>query len=129
MAYVNLGQIMYPVGAIYASVNSTSPATLFGGAWSQITDAALRGATSVGYVGSDTHTLTINEMPSHNHPLTDILGCGWEINNIESDRLAYARYNRGRTLGQFGQPSSQGGGAAHTNVQRSYNCYMWQRTS
>ena len=67
MAYINLGQVIYPVGAIYASANSTSPASLFGGSWTQITDAALRGATSVGYTGSDTHILTIKEMPSHIH--------------------------------------------------------------
>ena len=57
----------YPVGAIYASANSTSPASLFGGSWTQITDAALRGSTRVGYTGADTHILTINEIPSHNH--------------------------------------------------------------
>lgn len=67
MAYVNLGQVIYPVGAIYASANSTSPASLFGGSWTRITDAALRGATWVGYSGSDTHALSVNEMPSHKH--------------------------------------------------------------
>ena len=67
MAYINLGQVIYPVGAIYASANSTSPASLLGGSWTQITNAALRGATSVGYTGSDTHILTIKEMPSHIH--------------------------------------------------------------
>lgn len=67
MAYINLGQVIYPIGAIYASANSTSPASLFGGSWTQITNAALRGATSVGYTGSDTHQLTIQEMPSHRH--------------------------------------------------------------
>lgn len=67
MAYINLGQVIYPVGAIYASANSTSPASLFGGSWTQITNAALRGATGVGYTGSDTHTLTIKEIPSHRH--------------------------------------------------------------
>lgn len=67
MAYINLGQVIYPVGTIYASANSTSPASLFGGGWTQITDAALRGATSVGYTGSDTHALNVNEMPSHKH--------------------------------------------------------------
>lgn len=69
MAYINLGQVIYPVGAIYASANSTSPASLFGGSWTQITNAALRGATSVGYSGSDTHALSINEMPSHSHQI------------------------------------------------------------
>lgn len=57
----------YPVGAIYSSANSTSPASLFGGNWTQITNAALRGATWVGYSGSDTHALSVNEMPEHNH--------------------------------------------------------------
>ena len=67
MAYINLGQVIYPVGAIYASGRSISPAILFGGSWTQITNAVLRGATSVGYTGSDTHTLTIKEIPSHRH--------------------------------------------------------------
>lgn len=124
MAYVNLGQIMYPVGAIYASVNSTSPATLFGGAWSQITNAALRGATSVGYVGSDTHILTINEMPSHSHKST---------NNKQFIVFDYPNGNVGspgnQLYGYSTAVTNTGGGAAHTNVQRSYNCYMWQRTS
>lgn len=57
----------YPVGAIYASGSSTSPASLFGGSWTQITNAALRGATNVGYTGSDSHTLSANEMPKHRH--------------------------------------------------------------
>lgn len=69
MAYINLGQVIYPVGAIYASANSTSPASLFGGNWTQITNAALRGATWVGYSGSDTHALSTNEMPSHSHEI------------------------------------------------------------
>ena len=85
MAYINLGQVIYPVGAIYASANSTSPASLFGGSWTQITDAALRGATWVGYSGSDTHALNVNEMPSHRHkfrhnaadgPITDSVVVG-----------------------------------------------------
>lgn len=84
MAYINLGQVIYPVGAIYASANSTSPASLFGGSWTQITNAALRGATWVGYNGSDTHALSVNEMPSHKHnfkhnadgPITDSVVVG-----------------------------------------------------
>lgn len=35
---------IYPVGAIYMSVNSTSPATLFGGTWVQIKDTFLLAA-------------------------------------------------------------------------------------
>ena len=60
--------ILHPVNSFYISYASTSPASLFGGTWTQVTNAVIRGASSVGYTGADTHTLTTNEMPSHNHP-------------------------------------------------------------
>ena len=50
---------LYPVGSIYMSVNSTSPATLFGGTWEQIKDTFLLGSGSytLGATGgSKTHT-------------------------------------------------------------------------
>lgn len=77
---------VYPVGAIYLSVNSTSPATLFGGTWEQLKDKFLLGvgdtyttAGSTGGAASQSytpegavgeHTLTTDEIPSHNHTFT-----------------------------------------------------------
>ena len=62
---------IYPVGSIYMSVNSTSPATLFGGTWERLKDKFLLSAGdtySAGATGGEaTHTLTSNEMPSHTH--------------------------------------------------------------
>ena len=110
MAYVNLGQIIYPIGAIFASASPISPSSIFGGTWSQITgDACLMAGTAIGNTGSK--KITIAQMPSHNHPLTNKLGCGWEGNSAESDRLCYSRYKSGRVLGEFGDSSYQGGGA------------------
>lgn len=58
----------YPVGAIYSSTSSTSPGSMFGGGWTEITGAVLRGNNQAGvYSDSDTHTLTIGEMPAHSH--------------------------------------------------------------
>lgn len=79
--------MVYPVGAIYMSVVATSPATLFGGTWQQLKDrfligtgdtysnGATGGAASVSYTPAGTnsggavsnHTLTVDEIPSHNH--------------------------------------------------------------
>lgn len=63
--------LVYPIGAIYMSVVSTSPALLFGGTWERIQDKFLLCAGSsyaAGATGGEsTHTLTTNEMPSHTH--------------------------------------------------------------
>lgn len=67
----NMVDVIYPVGSIYMSVNSTSPSTLFGGTWEQLQDRFLLGASSSytagGTGGEATHTLTKDEMPSHTH--------------------------------------------------------------
>ena len=53
---------VYPVGSIYMSYNSTSPASLFGGTWTQIKDKVLMSAgdtyTGGSTGGSATHTHT-----------------------------------------------------------------------
>lgn len=60
---------IHPVGSIYISENSTSPATLFGGTWERVKDRFLLAAgdkySAGGTGGSATHTLTQDEMPSH----------------------------------------------------------------
>ena len=62
---------VYPVGSIYMSVNSTSPAALFGGTWEEIQGRFLLGRSTGHTAGStggeEEHTLTSNEMPAHTH--------------------------------------------------------------
>lgn len=63
---------IYPVGAIYMSVNSTDPAVLFGGVWKPLDQGrVLIGAGAAHPAGetggAETHTLTVGEMPAHNH--------------------------------------------------------------
>lgn len=126
MAYVNLGQVIYPIGAIFASTSSTSPSNMFGGTWSPITgDACLMAGTTVGSTGSK--KITIENMPRHNHPLADDLGCGWQANSNSSDRLFYGRYTMARHISDFGHAAYQGGGQDY--LPYSYRCYMWRRTA
>lgn len=67
MTWINLLETIYPVGSVYISTLQISPSSTIGGTWRQITDAVLRGSNSTGYTGSDTHTLTVDEMPTHRH--------------------------------------------------------------
>lgn len=77
--------LIYPVGSIYMSVNSTSPATLFGGSWTRINGYYLYAGTGGATAGSNTSgassgstggpsnntsgstAITVAQMPSHTH--------------------------------------------------------------
>lgn len=67
--FVNLLDVIYPVGSIYQSMSSTSPASTIGGTWTQL-KTFLYGSTTANQTGGEaTHTLTINEMPNHTHDM------------------------------------------------------------
>lgn len=61
----------YPVGAYYISSDPTSPTTLFGGTWERIQDRMIVAAGSTftaGTTGGSTaKTLSVQNMPYHNH--------------------------------------------------------------
>lgn len=64
--------LIYPVGAIFISVNATNPASFIGGHWEALEQGrVLIGAGSSYKAGSRggeaTHTLSVNEMPWHQH--------------------------------------------------------------
>lgn len=86
--YVNLLDIIYPVGSIYHSMDATSPADFIGGTWTKI-KTFLYGADTANQTGGEaTHTLTVNEMPTHQHAANS-----WWIGNgslgIHSTGWAY----------------------------------------
>lgn len=72
------GLSAYPVGAIYMSIVSTSPATLFGGTWVAMENQFLVGAgatfpaASTGGASTHTHTSAahVHSVPAHSHPLS-----------------------------------------------------------
>ena len=68
MSWVNLLDIVYPIGAVYFSRNSTSPASIIGGSWTQIQGAVLGAvgeSISNGYGGDK--TISVDQMPKHKH--------------------------------------------------------------
>lgn len=90
--------IFYPVGSIYTSTKSTSPATLFGGTWVQIKDTFLLTAGDNYIAGSQGgsaththttsgHTLTVAEIPAHTHTRGTM--------DITGAITCYSHYNKG----------------------------------
>ena len=116
---------VYPVGSIYLSTASTSPATLFGGSWTQIKDRFLLAAGSTYSAGSTggeaTHKLTVDEMPSHSHG---------NVRTYSSD--GDGSVSTGESSGS--NDSSQytdmeGGDSAHNNMPPYLVVYVWKRTA
>lgn len=142
---------IYPVGSIYMSVNSTSPATLFGGTWERIQDRFLLAAGSsysAGATGgSATHTLTVDEMPSHNHGKATLTGKVGGVmfddgmTTTSSGILSYSDARARSWSGMDGKASkyisvdashthsSNGGSKAHNNMPPYLAVYMWKRTA
>ena len=122
-------QYVYPVGSIYMSVNNVSPQSFVGGTWSawgtgRVPVAVDTGQTEFNTVektgGAKTHTLTVDEMPSHNHGGTQKTGASGAVGGF-----AQVTYT---TTSDF-MTSSVGGGQAHNNLQPYITCYMWKRTA
>ena len=122
----DLINIVYPVGSIYMSVNSTSPATLFGGTWERLKDRFLLGAGdtyTAGTTGGEAaHVLTIPEMPSHTHSA--------KFNGVSTATgTSSFRLTEAGTNDYTGGNNSAGGGAAHNNMPPYLAVYMWKRTA
>ena len=147
--WVNLLEILYPVGSFYLSNVDISPASKIGGTWTKVENAALRGASSTGYTGSDSITLSFSQMPTHSHSVT-VKSAGAHDHNIyySTTGVRSGSYWQAVTEGAAHDGSSSayfngkagshthdttcasvGGGEPHSVVQRSYNCYIWYRTA
>ncbi len=131
---------LYPVGSIYLSVNDTNPATFIGGTWERLKDVFLLAAGDTYAAGSTggeaTHTLSVDEMPSHRHSSDSYMNgyansglagqggyCTWVNYGTES--------NNEPNWGESGpvRTSWVGGSQPHNNMPPYIVVYMWKRVS
>ena len=122
---------IYPVGAIYMSVNNTNPGTLFGGTWEQIKDrfilaagttyagGATGGSATINIAHSHTvnshnhslpantgsHTLTVDQIPAHTHAVAYQWNTG----------TGSARWGVSDSFGTSTPSGSTGGGKGHSH--------------
>ena len=107
------------------------PSELFGGTWTAVTGRFLYCNAGTGTGGSNTHTLTVDQIPSHMHNVIS-----------ESNGEQVARHMTIGTRGTKGEASRStslnveyivtsytGGGAAHNNMPAYQTVYAWRRTA
>lgn len=128
----------YPVGSIYISTSSQNPSEYIGGTW----ERCAQGKTLIGEgTGTDsnntqkifrideqggeyTHTLTIAEMPNHNH-----VNSGYYApERFSSPRKADYGQGGAFVTGDAEEIKSAGGNQQHNNIQPYIVTYMWKRT-
>ena len=124
-----INAIVYPVGSIYTNMAvATNPATLLGmGTWVAYgAGRVLVGKAASGTFdtlneeqGAETTTLTIAQMPSHNHT--------YSLGTAQSNTAMATRVNSNTLVSPT--TGNTGGGQAHTNLQPSVTVYMWKRTA
>ena len=126
--------LIYPIGSIYMSVNSTSPNILFGGTWERIQGRFLLGANdsqttyNAGKTGgSVTKTLEVGNLPSHDHGASAGNFISTSSNASPGSQMAFAageyrRYAMSKT-------GKTGSGTAFDIMPPWLAVYIWKRIS
>lgn len=124
--------LVYPIGSIYLSVNSTNPSQLFGGTWV----AWGTGRVPVGVDTSQTEFNTVEKkggskyMQAHSHRVYSGAGTGggtgYDAFEFKQGIANRNYYNVGLGGVLFLEQSGSGNSQ---NLQPYITCYMWKRTA
>lgn len=138
----NLVDLVYPIGSIYMSVNSTSPGTLFGGTWEAITGRFLLAQNSkydaykAGEMGgSVTTTLTVNNLPSHSHSgiyYTNDSNVTSQVsfnNGSQGYKLDYGKDDAAADTASRFKTGNTGKGTSFSIMPPYLAVYVWKRTA
>lgn len=138
--YVNLLDIIYPIGSIYITMSSASPAGIIGGSWNRIQDKFLYATDNINTGGENTHTLISAEIPniygelvlrgysdSFIHAGSTANGCfGFHNRNNSCYTIST---NSVLTSGYSSIYFDYGGGQPHNNMPAYQGCFIYQRVS
>lgn len=118
--------VLYPVGSIYMNVNPINPNVVLGGSWEQIKDRFLLACGDRYFNGTmggeETHQLTVNEMPSHNHPIRATWGdAHYNVDFAKQHNSLHLAVDMGDTT------YNAGGNQPHNNMPPYLVVYVWKR--
>ena len=137
-AFINgLWNIIYPVGCYFETSDTDfNPNVSFGGTWVEDTAGRVLVAQNAGTVatvgdtgGEETHTLTVSEIPSHNHSLTSKYDdANYNTGIIPANDQMSIPYDSGN-ITRTQHTNNNGGGEAHNNLQPYIVIKRWHRTA
>lgn len=130
--FVNMMDLVYPVGSIYQSMSPTNPGSIFLGQWTQIKEGFLRSALNSGVTGGNANiTLKAENLPEHKHTIYG----GWQDSSgkeFPQDVFLYSKWNivsavwRSECSGSSNETSK----STPFNILPPYTtCYTWYRNS
>lgn len=123
----------HPVGSIHISTNDVNPSNYLGGTWVawgsgrvpvgvDANDTNFNTVEKTG--GEKTHTLTVDEIPSHHHKQKGLKGeVAIDVPNTGGSAYGFS------SVQSAPNTDDTGGGNAHNNLQPYITCYMWKRTA
>lgn len=116
--------LIYPIGSIYMTTSTVSPAVLFGGTWERI-----KGRCIVGVDENDTDFNIVSKtggskyLQKHSHTYTRPSYAGQNLWGLPS-----YQYTADTFQDKTGQTSEVGTGNSG-NLQPYYTAYIWRRTA
>lgn len=121
--------LLYPIGSIYMSIQSTNPSTFFGGTWERIakgktlvgvdeTDSDFNASSKTG--GEKTHILLHDELPKIRYFKGD-------VDNYDYNNSLNVSLPNGTTYSL--KYPNVGKNTPHNNLQPYYTCYIFVRTA
>lgn len=125
----------WPVGSVYMSTNSTSPASLFGGTWDRITGFVLRAGTDGKEGGADSYTHQHMETFGVDDNVVYAAAAGWlNGKNANFNADSYGVYSvKHFSLSKSAATTSQSrfdytAKTSVSSIPKYKHLYVWQRT-
>ena len=118
--WTTLLDVVYPVGSVYITGSTTSPASSFGGTWSQVKSGLIGCAGSTGLAANlstgGSSTISVAQLPAHIHQT----GIHWADNggSFEGHTTGWGTHANINVNAQY-----TGNGAAYYPAHISFNVY------
>ena len=123
----------HPVGSLYISENSTSPAELYGGTWERIEGKFIMGASDTYPAGSTggsaTKTIARTDLPNESVGVETLHSKGSAGSDFDIVSITYEQSDGSGEFSHTGQTYPLGNGTPLDILPPYYSMYIWRRVA